>query len=253
MTEALIFAAGEGRRLRPLTQQIPKALVDIGGQALLERVARKLVAAGAERVVINAHYLADQVSKWAEGARIGAEIVVSREDLVSDRPLDTAGGLRHAAPLFCGDGPFFVHNADVWSDVDLGALYESHVAGESTDDRFATLVVMERQTTRPLLLDALGVYGRRNLTEGWEEIAREPVDGPRRVRAFCGIHVLSRRVLDMVVDLSDESIIKSHMRWIGQGERIDGYDVTGASWHDIGTAQRLEEARIAVSAGATEL
>ncbi len=262
----MILAAGEGLRLRPLTAATPKALVDLGGVSLLERAARRLVRAGADRIIVNAHYLAPRIAEWARQTRVGAEVVVSREDGVSASPLDTGGGLLHARPLFEAKAPFFLHNADVATDLDLAAVYRAHAEGEARDGRLATLVVMGRATERPLLTDRNGVYGRANRKEGWEHAARAPASGETGIRAFCGIHVLSERALGLLAGAAPEpepgpsaaaggrrsreagpprafSIVDAYMRWIGEGERIELFDMSGGVWHDIGTAERLAEAR----------
>src|SRR5687767_8849183 len=121
----MIFAAGLGTRLRPLTDSMPKALIDINGQATIEHVARRLIAAGATRLIINVHHHGAMIEEYI-GARdsFGVEVVFSDE---SDLLRETGGGLAHAAPLFRRDAPFLLHNADVISDIDLGALYRQHV------------------------------------------------------------------------------------------------------------------------------
>src|SRR5688572_1445040 len=120
--EAMIFAAGLGTRLRPLTLSRPKALVEVGGVTMLERVARRLVAAGVDHIVINTHPFPAQIEALvSERNGFGAKVSFSPEP---DGPLDTAGGLQRAAHLFRADGPIFLHNCDVLSSFDLGALYE---------------------------------------------------------------------------------------------------------------------------------
>ncbi|WP_420633944.1 nucleotidyltransferase family protein [Candidatus Palauibacter sp.] len=248
--EAMIFAAGKGRRLRPLTDTTPKALIDFGGVPLMERVAGNLVAAGAHRVIVNAHHLAHQVAEWAAASPLGVPVAVSREDEVSPAPLDTSGGLFHAGPLFEAEAPFLLHNCDVATAVDLAALYHAHVEGAARDGRLATLVVAERATTRPLLVDGDGVVGRANRTEGWEVIARAPSRaGETGAYGFCGIHVLSERVFERSAEGGTFSIMDSYMDWIGDGERVGVFDATGTPWYDIGTPERLAAARRAFAAG----
>lgn len=253
--EAMIFAAGRGRRLRPLTDATPKALVDFGGVPLLERVAGNLVAAGAHRLIVNAHYLAGQVAAWAEAwaeaSPPGVPVFVSREDEESPAPLDTSGGLFHARGLFEAREPFLLHNCDVVTDVDLAALYRAHVEGEARDGRLATLAIAERETSRPLLVDGRGVCGRANRTEGWEVRAREPSGADEaREYGFCGIHAISPRVFERYAEGGVFSIMDSYMDWIGDGEHVGAFDATGAAWYDIGTPERLEAARRAFGAAA---
>ena len=255
--EAMIFAAGEGSRLRPLTDTTPKALVDFGGVPLLERVAANLVAAGVHRIVVNAHYLARRIEAWAAsaGVRLGVPVAVSREDGISPAPLDTNGGLFHAGPLFEAEAPFFLHNCDVVTSIDLAAMYRAHVEGAARDGRLATLAIAERTTSRPLLVDGEGVYGRANRMEGWEVEARSPRprwQGEIRECGFAGIHVLSERVFECSGAGEVRSIMASYMDWIGDGERVGVFDVTDTPWYDIGTPERLAAARHAFGATPSE-
>lgn len=245
----MILAAGKGRRLRPLTDRIPKALVDVAGLSALERVAAALVRAGADHLIVNAHHHGDQIEAAAiDLAGDGLDVTVSREDLESSAPLETGGALRFAEPLFRIAAPFFLHNADVLTDLDLADVYEAHRRGEGADGRLATLVVTRRETTRPLRIDALGVSGRANRHEGWEVIARHP-EGETREVGFSGIHVLSPRIFRLLTERGTFSIIDAYVRLIGRGEVVATYDATDASWYDIGTHERLEAARAAFSGG----
>lgn len=250
--DAMIFAAGEGRRLRPLTDETPKALVEVGGRPMLERVAATLIAAGADRLIVNAHHHADRIEAWlGETARPDVEWLLSREDGDSDRPLETGGGLLRAAGLLRRDAAFFLHNVDILTDLDLGAVYAEHVTGERDDRRLATLVVTERPTSRPLLVDDDGVCGRLNLSEGWEVVGRHPrqtAAGPLRRVGFSGVHVVSPRILERLKERGTFSIIDTYLRLVSEGETIAVYDASGAAWHDIGTPERLEAARRALGA-----
>ncbi len=246
--DALILAAGEGRRLRPLTDRLPKALVEVGGVPLVERVARRLVEAGADRLIINAHHRAHDLERFvADRAGFGVECVVLREDRISDRPLDTGGAVLHARDLLLGDAPFWIHNADIVSDVDLKAVYETHRAAEALDRRLATLVVSGRPTSRPLLVDEEGMCGRANRAEGWEVVARHPRGTVREV-GFAGIHVVSPRLLGALTEHGAFSIVDAYVRLIGRGATVGIYDASGGVWHDVGTPERLEQARAAVRA-----
>ncbi len=245
----MILAGGEGRRLRPLTDSTPKALIDVAGSPLLEWVARDLIAAGAHRLIVNAHHLAGQIETWSATQTLGVPVVLSREDRVSPAPLETGGGLVHAAPLFEAETPFLLHNCDVLTGVDLRELHRAHVEGEARDGRLATLVVMRRPTTRPLLVDDDGVLGRANRAEGWEVIARHSRRGSATQEfGFAGIHALSEKIFARITERGAFSIIEPYMRLVGEGERIAVFDATGAAWHDIGTPERLEAARTATAA-----
>lgn len=242
----MILAAGRGERLRPLTDRIPKALIEVGGVPMLERVARRLIGAGAQRLIINLCHGAEAIERFVtERAGFGVEVVFSRE---SPEPYETGGGVLHAASHLTRDAPFLLHNVDILTDLDLGVLYEAHLEGErspSVRAPLATLAVASRDTTRPLLVDETGVYGRANRTEGWEIIARLPT-GTFAEAGFAGIHVLSPRILARLRERGRFSIMDSYMRLIAEGERIGVFDVTDAFWQDIGTPERLERARAAL-------
>ena len=245
----MILAAGEGSRLRPLTDSVPKALLDVGGTPMLERVARELLGAGAHRLIVNAHHLADQIEAWAAAQTLGVPVIVSREDRTSPIPLETGGGLVHAAPLFEAESPFLLHNSDVLTGLDLSEFYRAHVEGEARDGRLATLAVMRRPTSRPLLVDDQGVFGRANRTEGWEVIARHPAgESVAAEVGFAGVHVISEKIFARIRGRGAFSVIETYMRLVGEGERIAVFDATGVAWHDIGTPERLEAARAALAA-----
>lgn len=234
--DAMILAAGRGERLRPLTDRTPKALIEVGGVPMLERVARRLIEAGAQKLIINLCHGAQAIETFVtQRGGFGVEVVFSRE---SPEPLETGGGVLHAAPHFTTDAPFLLHNVDILTNLNLRALYDAHLAGNA----IATLAVARRDTSRPLLVDEIGVYGRANRTEGWEIVARLPRGRFGEV-GFTGIHVLSPRMLDRLRERGAFSITDSYMRLIAEGERIGTYDATGAFWQDVGTPARLERAR----------
>ena len=144
--KALIFAAGLGTRLRPLTDNLPKALVPVGGVPMLERIIRKLQAAGYDEFVINVHHFAPMIAEFLErNGNFGASIKLSVE---SEKPLETGGGIRNAEPLL-SPGSFLVHNADILSDVDLRWF-----AAESRPDAVANLLVTDQPAERCFLFDA---------------------------------------------------------------------------------------------------
>jgi NDP-sugar pyrophosphorylase family protein len=253
----MILAAGRGERLRPLTDRIPKALIEVGGVPMLERVAQRLIEAGAQRLIINLCHGAEAIEGFVtERGGFGVEVVFSRE---SPEPFETGGGVLHAAPHFISDAPFLLHNVDILTDLDLAALYETHLAGgrsqvagdqdRASEDQshpvrqpIATLAVARRETSRPLLVDEAGVYGRANRTEGWEVVSRLPGTGAGEV-GFAGVHALSPRIFECLRERGAFSITDSYMRLIAEGERIGVFDVTNAYWQDVGTAERLERAR----------
>ncbi len=238
--EAMILAAGLGTRLRPLTDTKPKALIEVGGVPMLERVARRLVAAGADRLVINVHAFADQIAAFVEEKDgFGVETRISHE---AERPLETGGGLLRAAPLLKAEAPFFLHNADVLTDLDLGALYAAH---RSHPDALATLAVRPAVTKRTLAFDAEGrLCGYRRRADGQEVLVRDPAGDRAEHFDFCGVQVVSPRLLALMTETGVFSIVNVYLRLVQAGEDVRLYRIgEGAAWIDIGTPERLEKAR----------
>ena len=186
--QAMIFAAGLGTRLKPLTDRMPKALVPVAGKPLLAHVIGKLRGEGFEHIVVNVHHFSNQIVEYLRQHDFGVDIRVSDE---TAKLLDTGGGIRHAAPLFDPDSPVLIHNVDILSNANLSQLY-----AQATAD--ATLLVSERTTKRYLLFsDEMRLVGWTNIETG--EV-RSPHPGLRveafRKLAFSGIHVVSPHLLE---------------------------------------------------------
>ena len=210
MLQAMIFAAGLGTRLRPLTDTMPKALVPVGGKPLLAHVIERLQAAGYERIVINVHHFADQIESYLRTHQnFGLDIAVSDERSLL---LDTGGGLKKAAPLFHPDDPILIHNVDILDNVDYEWMRRQHLPGED-----AVLLVSRRKTKRYLLFDnAMRLMGWTNTETGevrspypWLRSAGIAIDDALRVTspsltstlnafAFAGIHSFSPRLFALM-------------------------------------------------------
>ncbi|MBB4638173.1 nucleotidyltransferase family protein [Longimicrobium terrae] len=235
--DAMILAAGLGTRLRPLTDHTPKAMIEVGGVPMLERVARRLIAAGADRLIINTAYLAEQIEDYVRAHDgFGVEAVFSRED---PGPLETGGALLAARPLFRRDGPFFLHNADIATDLSLDDLLAAHHAA---GDPLVTVAVLDRPSARKLLFDEDGLLGRVDESKGVDLRVR-PARGAVTALPFAGVHVLSPRFLDLLTETGAFSILEPYLRLAAAGERIMPYRVDGCAWLDIGRPEQLEAAR----------
>lgn len=237
----MIFAAGLGTRLRPLTESIPKALVPVGGIPMLERVALGLIEAGADRLIVNVHWLGETIEDFVrEKDGFGVETVVVREP--GDAPLETGGGLKNAASALRRDAPFLLHNVDVISEIPLADLYRAHRGS----DAFVTLAVQQRDASRALLFDDLGLCGHTD-RESRTTLARETA-GEVSALGFTGIHVASPELLDALEQEEERrfSIIWPYLRLAGAGRRILPYRIGEARWVDIGTHERLREAEALV-------
>ena len=237
----MIFAAGRGTRLGALGESTPKALIEIAGQTMLERTARRLASAGAGRIVVNVHHHADQIERFLATHDLGAEIRVSREP---DHPLETGGGLLHARAMFRREGPILMHNVDVVSDADLAALTAAH-AGSGA---LATLVVQERETRRYLLFDEAGLVGREDRGRGVRTQAR-PARGAVRALAFTGLHVCSPTLLDLISERGVFPIVDVYLRLAAEGHVILPQNFAGKMWQEIGSPERLAEARSRLEGG----
>ena len=234
--DAMLFAAGLGTRLRPLTNTIPKALVPVGGVPMLERVARRLIDAGADRIVINAHHHADQIERFVEERDgFGVDCRLSIEE---GEPLETGGGLLRAFDLghFRGDRPIVVHNADVFTDLSLAGLVAAHEASGA----LATLAVMNRDKSRALVFDDDGLVGAV-AKDGELRSAREPRGAVQHL-GFCGVHVTTVDLLAQLTERGVFSIVWPWLRLAGAGARILPHRVDGATWIDVGSPGKLAEA-----------
>lgn len=207
MKKAMIFAAGLGTRLAPLTNDRPKALVELNGRSLLWHVAERLAEEGFHSLTINVHHFAKQIKDYvvsppfAEYAvQKGLHIAISDE---SDRLLDTGGGLRKAMPLLFADGddcPVLIHNVDIMSNANLAELYEN---AEGVD---ALLLVSERKTSRYFLFnDEMRLVGWQNIETGEVRSPYPELDTDKcRRLAFSGIHVVSKGLVEAMQDWPDK-------------------------------------------------
>jgi NDP-sugar pyrophosphorylase family protein len=233
--KAMVLAAGLGTRLRPLTYDRPKALVEIDGRTLLEIALERLRAFGVTDVIVNVHHFGDMIVQYlAARQNFGMRVEISREDIL----LDTGGGLKKAAWFFLEgshDEPFLLHNVDVLSNIDLGRMVQFH----KENDALATLAVQERKSSRYLLFDDRGeLCGRRFERENRTELAR-PAERLQPV-AFCGIHVISPRLLAMMTEEGVFSIIETYLRLASRNEKIMAFRSHESYWRDLGQSRACD-------------
>jgi mannose-1-phosphate guanylyltransferase len=243
--KAMVLAAGLGTRLRPLTDDRPKALVEINGHTLLEITLARLRQFGVNEVIVNAHHFAQMIVDYpSANHNFGMTLEVSREEVL----LDTGGGLKKAAPFFQGAGgtadePFILHNVDVISTIDLGRMLAFH----RQHDALATLAVQERKTSRYLLFDDAGHLCGRQSQDGKTEPVRQAAN--LHPLAFCGVHVISPRFLEMMIEEGVFSILTPYLRLAGAGEDIFAFRADEYYWRDLGKAERLMEAEEELKSG----
>jgi mannose-1-phosphate guanylyltransferase len=273
--KAMILAAGLGTRLRPLTDNRPKALVEINGRTLLEITLSRLRSFGVREAIINVHHFADMILDYLKAKKnFGIRIEVSREDVL----LDTGGGLKKAAWFFLedfsrsasnsGDSsrldvPFLLHNVDVISNIDLHRMIQFHMKNHA----LASLAVQARETSRYLLFnDQLQLCGRRagpgqeseivgsHLINGFRQGTASAVprktensraldpEVPLQALAFSGIHVISPRLLPMLTEEGVFSVIPAYLRLAAQGEKILAFRADEYYWRDLGRPADLAQA-----------
>jgi NDP-sugar pyrophosphorylase family protein len=235
--KAMILAAGLGTRLRPLTDNQPKALVEVAGRTMLEITLSRLRAFDVREVMINVHHFADMILEYLKANNnFGMRIEVSREEVL----LDTGGGLKKAAYFFLEDGletPFILHNVDVISTVDLRRMVQFH----SDNQALATLAVQHRETSRYLLFDEhLQLCGRRSGHAQKSELLRSS----HKVQplAFTGIHVISPRLFGMMIEEGVFPIITSYLRLAIGGGKILAFRADNYYWRDLGRPDDLIKA-----------
>jgi NDP-sugar pyrophosphorylase family protein len=244
--KAMILAAGLGTRLRPLTEDRPKALVTVADRTLLEIALARLRAFGVSEVMVNAHHYADMIVDYLKAnGNFGMHIEVSREEEL----LDTGGGLKKAAPFFLGskDGsqePFILHNVDVLSNIDLGRMVRFH----TEQDALATLAVQDRASSRYLLFDEQGQFcGRRARREGEDQVAR--VAQQVQALAFSGIHVISPRLFAKMEEKGAFSIITTYLKLAAQAEKIVAFRADEYYWRDLGRPESILQAAQDMASG----
>ncbi len=234
--KAMIFAAGLGTRLRPLTNEKPKALVEVGGLPLLEICIRRLMLHGCKEIIINVHHFADLIVDFLEKKnRFNIRIEISDERALL---LDTGGGLKKAAWFFDDKKPFLVCNTDILTDLNLKKLYRHHVQ----NDALATLAIRHRMTSRYLLFDdsTLELRGWKNVKTGEVKWSGKATPGVINL-AFSGIHVIEPKLLELLPEQKVFSIIEVYLSNAGK-HKILGYSHNDTIWLDVGKPEAFREA-----------
>lgn len=245
MIKGMIFAAGLGTRLRPLTDRIPKAMVEVGGTPMLRRVIDRMGAAGVSEIVVNVHHLPDVITDYIGRVKddLGTSIIISDE---RDRILDTGGGLLGAASLLADADAVVLHNADILSDIPLAPMIDRHMASRAS----ATLLVdPRRESSRRLLFDRDSrLHGRVNLTTG--ATTPEDLDISGLIpEAFGGIHVVSPAIFEPLADFAARrgpvfSITDFYCEAASRLPIMPYEAPQGARWYDVGRPESLASARV---------
>jgi NDP-sugar pyrophosphorylase family protein len=232
--KAMIFAAGLGTRLKPFTDNNPKALAEVNDKTLLEHNIRYLQRFGIYEVVINVHHFADKIENVLfEHTHFGSDITISDE---RGEVLETGGGLKKAASFFEGERDFVVMNVDVLTNLDLAKMIAAHQAS----DAIGTLAVMQRDSSRHFLFDEhMHLAGWANNKTGEKKIAR-PAEILRPF-AFSGIQVLSQKALQNIPFEGKFSLVDLYLH-LAKTHILQGYDHTGNIFIDVGKPESIEQA-----------
>lgn len=241
MKQAMIFAAGMGTRLKPLTDVLPKAMVPVGDRPLLQIVMERLIEADVTHIVVNVHHKAGQIRNFLDiYQKANPQLSISISDETTEL-LETGGGVRKAQPLFLPNAPVLIHNCDILSNLNLKALYE-----EPQHD--ATLVVSERKTQRYLLFnDYMRLVGWINIATG-EVRSPYPNLDPKKCRmyAFSGIHMISQSLVKAMDSYPDRFPIMDFYLQNCDKFDIRGKAVEGLKLLDVGKLDTLEKAEEAL-------
>ncbi len=257
--KAMIFAAGLGTRLKPLTDTLPKALVPVCGKPLIYHVAHKLYSCGIDEAVVNIHYFADKIERWIDEEQW---ITTSRDDKdnkmlmeISDERkqlLETGGAVLHARRFLQGCGHFLIHNVDILSNCDIDWF-----VSQVRDDALASLLVSDRKTSRYLLFnpDDMRLVGWLNTDSGDFHVTSPDIE-PKECRAlgFSGIHILSDKVLELMQQYVQEKglavdpesgvrfPIMSFYMWAAAKYPIFGVVASNLEFIDVGKLDALKPA-----------
>lgn len=255
--QSMIFAAGLGTRLKPLTDRIPKALVRVGGKPLIEYVLKNLVAAGSKRIVVNVHHFANQIIEYLQQNNFGVDIRVSDE---TEMLLDTGGGIKNAAPFFNTSEPVLIHNVDILSNVDLRALYNYACEAEIEQKVDAVLLVSLRKTKRYLIFNKdMRLVGWTNVDTGevkspyetlHELTFTQPYDNNNVTNeqygytlfAFSGIHVIGNKVFEAMNECSANFPIMDFYLQYAKDLHFVGKVKNNLKLMDVGKLDTLAEA-----------
>ncbi len=248
--KGVIFAAGLGTRLYPLTKDAPKALVPVAGSTMLEHTLCKFEKVGINEVVVNVHAFADKVEAELVSWALEHPDMTLRVSNERDLLLETGGGLKKMRPWLEGE-PFLVHNVDVLTDIDLASLMEADkrfaaenpAAKQLNGEHLATLAVRKTESDRYFLFNDQGLlYGWENVKTGEKKISRPEETSLHRF-GFTGIHIIHPELFGLMSETGVFSITDVYLR-LAKHHAIRLFDVSDKAWFDIGTPEQLLAAEV---------
>ncbi len=228
--EAMLFAAGLGTRLFPLTKDKPKALVEVNGKPLIWYAINYLQSFGVDRIIINLHHFAEQIKEYCSKEQFKAELVFSHE---KKQLLDTGGGLKYASSLFSENQDIIILNVDILTDIDLNAMLECHKA----NNNLVTLATADRKGSRKLLFDSTyKLTGWKDYKTG-KSIQTANFDKTVYEASFTGVHIVSSKLFSLMSEKDIFSIIHLYLD-ICESNRVAAFNVDYTYWFDVGTVQK---------------
>lgn len=244
--KVLIFAAGLGTRLKYLTKNKPKALVEFNGKPILEHLILNLKSQGFNDFVINVHHFADQIENFLkENNNFNSNIEISDE---REMLLETGGGLLKAKKFLINSDNFIIYNADIFSDINLKKLIKKHKKNKA----IATLAVQERDTSRKLL------FNEENELCQWKNFATNEVKTAKETKSkltawsFTGIHIVNNQIFNHITETGKFSIIDLYLR-LAKKHKISAYKANNTFWFDLGKPENIKVAETYVKKHATLL
>jgi len=244
--KVLIFAAGLGTRLKYLTKNKPKALVEFNGKPILEHLILNLKSQGFNDFVINVHHFADQIENFLkENNNFNSNIEISDE---REMLLETGGGLLKAKKFLINSDNFIIYNADIFSDINLKKLIKKHKENKA----IATLAVQERDTSRKLL------FNEENELCQWKNFATNEVKTAKETKSkltawsFTGIHIVNNQIFNHITETGKFSIIDLYLR-LAKKHKISAYKANNTFWFDLGKPENIKVAETYVKKHATLL
>ena len=241
--KALILAAGFGTRLRPLTDEIPKALVQVGSLTLLERAVDYLKKNGVEEIALNSHSLADKIEFFVRNKKDwGLLIKIFFEPEI----LGVGGAIKNAADFLKDSEPFIVFNADILTDIDLNFALNFFQNSQA----LVTLLVNNRETARPLLVDKNNyLVGHLDKTTNVKRLVATSYEKPLKEVGFTGIHIVSPKIFTLMPKNDKFGVVDFYLDLVAHAQLINVMEFNAAYWRDVGTFERLKQAQADIRSG----
>lgn len=229
--KAMILAAGRGTRLKPFTDEHPKALAVVNNKTLLQRNIEYLASYGITDVIINVHHFPDQIIDFVkDNSGFSSNIAISHE---GEEVLETGGGLVKAKTFFNEDEPFVLMNVDILTDLNLRRMIKQHKSSKA----LATLGVTQRKTNRYFLFDDLETLcGWKNIKTGEQKISKEA--GKYFEKAFSGIHVISPKIFPLIKLKGKFSMVDVYLQ-LCKTNCIMGFDHSTSKFIDVGKPESV--------------